>query len=174
MMWSIYFYLKQLFRHYIIFFLLVRILVLGHLLGYSSMNYLGVPNIFISFEAIKLALIGAVKLDSWNTLDATLWLYIGLYIKAQDVQTKNLLFSLKLLYYKLKCSAHINWKILSDIKCSCFVFATSQLGMVHAIWPAWMFHLMSNKDALTAAFNLACLEIRSRNEEAINSTRNRT
>ena len=51
MMWSIYFYLKQLFRHYIIFFLLVCILVLGHLLGYSSMNYLGVPNIFISFEA---------------------------------------------------------------------------------------------------------------------------
>ena len=64
MMWSIYFYLKQLFRHYIIFFLLVRILVLGHLLGYSSMNYLGVLNIFISFEAIKLAIIGAVKLDS--------------------------------------------------------------------------------------------------------------
>ena len=30
----------------------------------------------------------------------------------------------------------------------------------------------SNKRALTAAFRLACLEIRSRNEEAINSTRN--
>ena len=31
----------------------------------------------------------------------------------------------------------------------------------------------SNKNALTTAFSLACLEIRSRNEEAINSTRNR-
>ena len=30
----------------------------------------------------------------------------------------------------------------------------------------------SNKKALTAAFRLACLEIRSRNEEGINSTRN--
>ena len=30
----------------------------------------------------------------------------------------------------------------------------------------------SNKKALTAAFHLACLEIRSRTEEAINSTRN--
>ena len=29
-----------------------------------------------------------------------------------------------------------------------------------------------NKNALTAAVSLACLEIRSRNEEAINSTRN--
>ena len=33
-------------------------------------------------------------------------------------------------------------------------------------------HLTKNKNALTAAFSLACLEIRSRNEEAINSTRN--
>ena len=33
--------------------------------------------------------------------------------------------------------------------------------------------LFHNRNALTAAFNLACLEIRSRNEEAINSTRNR-
>ena len=32
--------------------------------------------------------------------------------------------------------------------------------------------LRKNKEALTAAFSLACLEIRSRNEEAINSTRN--
>ena len=32
---------------------------------------------------------------------------------------------------------------------------------------------MYNKDALTAAFSLAYLEIRSRNEEAINSTGNR-
>ena len=32
---------------------------------------------------------------------------------------------------------------------------------------------MYNKDALTAAFSLAYLEIRSRNEEAINSTLNR-
>ena len=32
---------------------------------------------------------------------------------------------------------------------------------------------MYNKDALTAAFSLAYLEIRSRNEQAINSTRNR-
>ena len=31
----------------------------------------------------------------------------------------------------------------------------------------------SNKNALTTAFSLACLEVRSRNEEAINSTRNR-
>ena len=31
----------------------------------------------------------------------------------------------------------------------------------------------SNKNALTAAFSHACLEIRSRNEEAINSKRNR-
>ena len=30
-----------------------------------------------------------------------------------------------------------------------------------------------NKNVLTAAFSLTCLEIRSRNEEAINSTRNR-
>ena len=30
-----------------------------------------------------------------------------------------------------------------------------------------------NKKALTAASSLACLEIRSRNEDAINSTRNR-
>ena len=30
----------------------------------------------------------------------------------------------------------------------------------------------SNKRALTAVFRLTCLEIRSRNEEAINSTRN--
>ena len=30
-----------------------------------------------------------------------------------------------------------------------------------------------NKNALTAALSLACMEIRSRNEEAINSTRNR-
>ena len=30
-----------------------------------------------------------------------------------------------------------------------------------------------NKNALTNAFSLACLEIRLRNEEAINSTRNR-
>ena len=29
------------------------------------------------------------------------------------------------------------------------------------------------QDALRAAFSLACLEIRSRNEEVINSTRNR-
>ena len=132
MMWSIYFYLKQLFRHYIIFFLLVRILVLGHVLGYSSMNCLGVPKlyIFVSFQTIRLALIVAVKLDSWNSLDAMLWFYVGLYIKAQDVQTKNLLFRLKLLYYKLKCSAHINWKILPDTKSSYFVFAMSQLFMV--------------------------------------------
>ena len=33
--------------------------------------------------------------------------------------------------------------------------------------------LCHNRNVLTAAFNLACLEIRSRNEEAINSTRNR-
>ena len=33
--------------------------------------------------------------------------------------------------------------------------------------------LCHNRNALTAALNLACLEIRSRNEEAINSTRNR-
>ena len=32
---------------------------------------------------------------------------------------------------------------------------------------------IANKNALTAAFGLASLEIRSRNEEAINSTRNR-
>ena len=32
--------------------------------------------------------------------------------------------------------------------------------------------LRKNKEALTAALSLACLEIRSRNEEAINSTRN--
>ena len=32
--------------------------------------------------------------------------------------------------------------------------------------------LSLNKNALTAAFSLVCLEIRSRNEEAINSTRN--
>ena len=31
---------------------------------------------------------------------------------------------------------------------------------------------MENKNALTAVFSLVCLEIRSRNEEAINSTRN--
>ena len=30
-----------------------------------------------------------------------------------------------------------------------------------------------NKNVLTAAYSLPCLEIRSRNEEAINSTRNR-
>ena len=33
--------------------------------------------------------------------------------------------------------------------------------------------LCHNKNAPTAALSLACLEIRSRNEEAINSTRNR-
>ena len=33
---------------------------------------------------------------------------------------------------------------------------------------------MYNKNALTAPFSFAYLEIRSRNEEAINSTRNRT
>ena len=33
--------------------------------------------------------------------------------------------------------------------------------------------LYQNKSALAASFSLACLEIRSRNEEAINSTRNR-
>ena len=33
--------------------------------------------------------------------------------------------------------------------------------------------LEQNKNALAAAITLACLEIRSRNEEAINSTRNR-
>ena len=33
--------------------------------------------------------------------------------------------------------------------------------------------LSYNKNALTASFRLACLEIRSRNEEAINSTRSR-
>ena len=32
---------------------------------------------------------------------------------------------------------------------------------------------VGNKNALTGAFRLACLEIRSTNEEAINSTRNR-
>ena len=32
--------------------------------------------------------------------------------------------------------------------------------------------LIKNKNALTAAFILACLELRSRNEEAINSKRN--
>ena len=32
--------------------------------------------------------------------------------------------------------------------------------------------LSLNKNALTAAFSLVCLEIRSRNEEAINSTKN--
>ena len=32
---------------------------------------------------------------------------------------------------------------------------------------------LENKNALRAGFSLACLEIRSRNEEAINSTRNR-
>ena len=32
---------------------------------------------------------------------------------------------------------------------------------------------MENKNALTAAFSLACLEFRSRNEEAINCTGNR-
>ena len=36
-----------------------------------------------------------------------------------------------------------------------------------------LFILKKNKKALTAAFSLACLEIRSRNEEAINSTQNR-
>ena len=35
------------------------------------------------------------------------------------------------------------------------------------------FHYLMNYNAPTAAFSLACLEIRSRNEEAINSTRNR-
>ena len=33
--------------------------------------------------------------------------------------------------------------------------------------------LITNKNALTVAFSLAYLEIRSRNEEAIKSTRNR-
>ena len=33
--------------------------------------------------------------------------------------------------------------------------------------------LEQNKNALTAAISLACWKIRSRNEEAINSTRNR-
>ena len=33
--------------------------------------------------------------------------------------------------------------------------------------------ILGNKNALTAAFSLTSLEIRSRNEEAINSTRNR-
>ena len=36
-----------------------------------------------------------------------------------------------------------------------------------------LFILQKNKKALTPAFSLACLEIRSRNEEAINSTQNR-
>ena len=36
-----------------------------------------------------------------------------------------------------------------------------------------LFILWKNKKALTAAFSLACLEIRLRNEEAINSTQNR-
>ena len=36
-------------------------------------------------------------------------------------------------------------------------------------WVIWA----KNKNALTAAYSLPCLEIRSRNEEAINSTRNR-
>ena len=35
------------------------------------------------------------------------------------------------------------------------------------------FHYLMNYNAPTAAVSLACLEIRSRNEEAINSTRNR-
>ena len=38
----------------------------------------------------------------------------------------------------------------------------------------WHVQSRSNKNALTAAFSLACLDIRSRNEEAIDSTRNRT
>ena len=33
---------------------------------------------------------------------------------------------------------------------------------------------MKNKKPLTVAFSFACLKIRSRNEEAINSTRNET
>ena len=33
--------------------------------------------------------------------------------------------------------------------------------------------IIINKNALTEAFSLACLKIRLRNEEAINSTRNR-
>ena len=42
---------------------------------------------------------------------------------------------------------------------------TAQIGL-HSI-------LAITKNALTEAFSLACLEIRSRNEEAINSTWNR-
>ena len=40
---------------------------------------------------------------------------------------------------------------------------------------AWVggHHININKNALTAAVSLVCLEIRSRNEDAINSTRNR-
>ena len=33
--------------------------------------------------------------------------------------------------------------------------------------------LYQNKNALTASVSLTCLEIRSRNEEAVNSTRNK-
>ena len=33
--------------------------------------------------------------------------------------------------------------------------------------------ILTQQNTLTAAFSVACLEIRSRNEEVINSTRNR-
>ena len=45
---------------------------------------------------------------------------------------------------------------------------TEQTAPLQAIFKG----LYTNKNALTAVFSLACLEIRSRNEEAINSTRN--
>ena len=41
------------------------------------------------------------------------------------------------------------------------------------VWVQCTNFLVTNNNALTAAFSLAFLEIRSRNEEAINSTRNR-
>ena len=41
------------------------------------------------------------------------------------------------------------------------------------VWVQCANFLVTNNNALTAAFSLAFLEIRSRNEEAINSTRNR-
>ena len=61
----------------------------------------------------------------------------------------------------------------------CRTFAELKLGSTHGalsesdVAPVSLQSNLLNKNALTAASSFACLEIRSRNEEAINSTRNR-
>ena len=58
------------------------------------------------------------------------------------------------------------------LKCNNEYFETDAI-FIYLFMLFYLPHNNRNKNALTATFSLACLEVRSINERAINSTRNR-